>query len=179
MPIRNLALFVACVVAGAGVCGADTYTTFDANGIFSQGTLSGTATLDDSTWTFSSADLTVSYLGTNYVFSGTPTANPFGMFDGFELADAQGDTIELYFPVSTFVGYSGGPFCDYAGNCSFGVQTVSSEISGGGSDPFATVDPLYGGGLTAVTTPTPEASAVWLLATGLACVSAGARRRRA
>jgi len=159
---------------------ADTFTTFDLNSlVFVQGSGSGTATLDDTTATFTSADITVTYLGQNYTFSGTPTFGGFGEFDGFDVKGAEGDTLEVLFPVKNFVGYIGGALCNSGGNCTFGMgpQDAYTEIQGTGGDPFDLADPLIMGGATAVPTTTPEPSAFLLLGTGLGGFAVALRKR--
>ena len=165
-------VFFACIASRAD-------TTFNLNSlVFTQGSGSGTATLDTTTATFTSADITVTYMGHDYTFSGTPTAGGFGEFDGFDVKDSEGDTLELLFPVKNFVGYMGGALCTTVGNCTFGMgpQDAYSEISGGGGDPFDTVDALIMGGATAAPAATPEPSAFLLFGTALTGFAVAARK---
>jgi hypothetical protein len=165
-------LVATCLLAlTVGTANADTYTTFNASGTFTNEgqyindpilSLSGTLTIDVTAGSITAVDLFVENNGTgfapfNILFSNPNTSQPL-------IAESSDNTDYLYlsFAPSSLIGFNGGPIQS--------GHTIEINTDCTGCDYHA----LLSGSLT--TTPLP--AALPLFAGGLGVIGLLARRRK-
>ncbi len=157
------------LLAVSAAAHADTYTTFNVNGIFQSGnTLSGTVTLDNTTDLFTSASITVVGDPIPFPYQIHNAAFPFGIFIIF-FSDFPTQLLELDIPDTYSLTHNGlGPF---AGSvlCSTSLPCYNESSLAFNLDALTpTIDPLTSGSITSQSTsPIPEPSTLALLGTGL------------
>lgn len=153
------------------ICASGAYAetvTFDASGSLEGGsTLGGTFTVDTTDGMVTAVDLTLTspYAGTYDVLNGqSPDGTGYNFGASFSYGTYPSITILL--PVSTLVGYTGGPLCSLAMECN------GDEVSGlliTGADQTVKVQQLTGGTASAGNiSSVPEPSLFALIALGFA-----------
>jgi hypothetical protein len=160
---------------------ADTVSTFDISGStapnesFGTGSLSGTLTIDTTTGVVTGIDIllnvpipSLSSFET-FVFESAPTSHEEVISNIFVIAlkDGSIESFGLALPVSSLVGYTGGPVCSGTNPCISGASSTVSPLLGDYfSNPQSATLTLE----TPITTdpsPVPEPSSLTLMGTGV------------
>ena len=164
-----LSLFGLGLLISPSFLHADTITTFALDGFTFQtpATLTGTITIDVTTGNAVSMDVTYTAGSLTYDFS-VPTTSSTTIYAFIFSFDPAFDFLQLSFPTSSLVGYTGGTVCLYtfAKNCPIGpagpmqafleseflTRTMQGNlVQTGRLDPISTPEPppvvLVGGGL--------------------------------
>jgi hypothetical protein len=179
---------LALVAFAANASSSKADTVFTVNGTIANvnpyggtDTLTGTVTIDTTAGTATAWDVNVglspglsSYFGTASLVFDSPTTTPL-VSGGVELSGlASGGLsaeLDLFVPVNTLVGYSGGSLIDI----SAGSPPISQLVAPGGEGSYGT---LTSGTLSSAVV-SPEPATFTLLATAfLACSAYGLFRRR-
>jgi hypothetical protein len=186
--LRKSVAVLALIAFAANASSSKADTVFTVNGTIANvnpygGTdsLTGTVTIDTTAGTATAWDVNVglspglsSYFGTSSLVFDSPTTTPL-VSGGVELSGlASGGLsaeLDLFVPVNTLVGYSGGSLIDI----SAGSPPISQLVAPGGEGSYGT---LTSGTLSSAVV-SPEPATVTLLATAfLACGAYGLFRRR-
>lgn len=176
---RILSLFGVGLLISPSLLHADTITTFALDGFTFQSpaTLTGTITIDVTTGipTGINATYTAGSLTDEFTAVRTTFLPPFlfGYPTMGSISVPANNFLQISFPTSTLVGYSGGPVCTYpAGkNCPI-VPIGDTEPMGWVLSEFSTltmeINDIQSGTLDPIpTTTTPEPSTFVLLGSGL------------
>lgn len=175
--LRSVFLLAGVLLAGSLICRADVVTTFNVNGTWdngfgtgSDGSLTGTVTIDVTTGVVTDIDVVetttaASALGvSSNTFNGVGAENPVGSEYIVESGSINLFT-ELVFPTASLIGYTGGDLCSFQNQCD-NLTIYAVGVSG----PF-----LESG---TVTPATPEPGSLALLGTGVLGFAGVLRRRK-
>jgi hypothetical protein len=162
---------------------ADNFTTFNIVANLSSGSVTGTVTEDTTTGNFTDSNISASYNGLSFTFSGAPVLED--QEPDFDLIHFGNDPLHpgYYFATDFYatalIGYPGGALCSTQEECSeAGIYNGISFVSGIGNGDHEIVDPVTSGSLIPSAAATPEPSSLALIATGLIAGAEAVRRHR-
>ena len=174
MRSRSFYMFCLLSLLLVGTSRADTIKIYNLDAILQYGTVTGTVTLDETTGTFTAANLTANYGLMTSTFSSPPASYVQNSTYDVTIFNGSlfGSTFALDLPVTSLVSYAGGTLCSTSAFCTGSVASAFNL-------PLSGSDYVTSGSLAASTTTTVtlEPSTLLLLGTGVV-VAAGFVRRR-
>ena len=164
--------------AAVGVPAAHADTIFNVTGTFNDGaTLSGTITINTTAGMVTALDLTTTETGAMGPYTGIGGQGGTGTAPNYYyvFTNMSGYSLDLYFPVSTLVGYAGSSLCGLAAPCDY---DTTGELSSSLTSGQQFIDGLQSGAVAAVPEIDPRntTSALTLLV-GAVLVIRGRRRK--
>jgi hypothetical protein len=150
MRIPTISLALALSGLTAGTCYADIDVTFNVSATLQTGSLGGTVTIDETTPSLSTANITAPGTGSG-PFTGTAFgAGSTGNEQSLNFLGPGGE-IFLDFLAPSLIGYTGGPLCSTSTSCTAGLLTsilANNTVNNATSGSLTPVPgPIAGAGL--------------------------------
>ena len=165
--MRLRSLLLAALLMTSFAARAESILTFDLNATLQTGSVTGTLTIDTTKGLLLGSDFTARTGPDVYVFNLLPSyqGESYPNYSAV-FPDAFGREFIFSLPVSSLMGYTGGPICSLC------ATTGGYNFSGLEAEAYDTV---ISGNLSS--SATPEPSSIILFSTGLLAAAAGIRSR--